>query len=112
LTAFPGEAGAYLLTLLLFSYVICGSALLRHEMLLLACIPPVFVALIVGFTMALYASATFGPVPTIAALAVGLPPAIRSARSLSERGLLIAIYLAWAVALVMALVAFSFPDHA
>lgn len=111
MTALPGEASAYLLTLLLFSYVVAGSALMRHEMLLLACIPPVFVALIVGFTMALYAGTAFGPGPTIAALAVGLPPAVWSARRLSARDLLIAIYLAWGMAVAVALLAFSFPDH-
>ena len=68
------EAVAYLLTLALFSFVIVASARMRDEMLLLACIPPVFVALIVGFVMALYAGDTFGMAPTGAALALGAPP--------------------------------------
>jgi hypothetical protein len=110
--AFPAEAASYLLTLLLFSFVVFGSALMRHDMLILACIPPVFVAMIVGFVMALYAGAAFGTLLTLAALGVGVPPAFWLARRLSARDLLIAIYLAWAVALMIALVAFSFPDHA
>jgi hypothetical protein len=106
-----GEAAAYLLTLALFSFLIVASARMRHEMLLLACIPPVFVACIVGFVMALYAGDTFGAVPVGAALAVGVPPGWWLARRFQPRDLLIAIYLAWAVALVVALIAFGFPDR-
>ena len=105
------EALVYLPTLALFSLVTVASGLMRHEMLMLACIPPVFVALIVGFVMAIYASDAFGLLPTGAALAVGAPPGWWLARRLQPRGLLIAIYLAWAVALVLALVAFGFPDR-
>ena len=105
------EALAYLPTLALFSFVIVGTARMRHEMLLLACIPPVFVALIVGFVMTLYAGNTFGYGPTGAALLIGAPPAWILARRLQPRDLLIAIYLGWAIALVLALIAFGFPDH-
>jgi hypothetical protein len=106
------EAAAYLVTLALFSFVIVATARMRHEMLLLVCIPPVFVAAIVGFIMALYAGTTFGSLPTLAALALGAPPGWWLARRYTSRDLLIAIYLAWAVALVVALVAFGFPDRA
>jgi hypothetical protein len=106
------EAFTYLLTLALFSFVIVASARMRHEMLLLACIPPVFVAAIVGFVMTLYAGEVFGPAPTGAALAFGAPPGWLLARRFKPRDLLIAIYLAWAVALVVALIAFDFPDRA
>jgi hypothetical protein len=106
-----GEAVAYLLTLALFSFVVIASARMRHEMLLLACIPPVFVACIVGFVMALYASDTFGAAPTGVALALGAPPGWWLARRVQPRDLLIAIYLAWALALVVALIAFAFPDR-
>jgi hypothetical protein len=106
------EALAYLPTLALFGFVIVASALMRHEMLILACIPPVFVAMIVGFVMAIYAGDAFGWPATLAALALGAPPGWWLARRLKSRDLLIAIYLAWAVSLVLALIAFSFPDHA
>jgi hypothetical protein len=106
------EALAYLLTLTLFSFVIVASARMRHEMLLLACIPPVFVASIVGFIMALYAGDAFGAAPTGAALVLGVPPGWWLAQRFKPRDLLIAIYLAWAVALVVALIAFGFPDRA
>lgn len=105
------EALTYLLTLALFSFVIVASMFMRHEMLILACIPPVFVAMIVGFVMALYSGGTFGLLPTAAALVVGIPPGWWVARRLQPRDLLIAIYLGWAVALVLALIAFGFPDH-
>lgn len=105
------EALAYLTTLALFSFVIFASAMIRHEMLLLVCIPPVFVALIMGFIMALYAGDTFGLVPTGVALVLGAPPAWWLARRLRSRDLLIAIYLVWSIALVVALIAFAFPDH-
>jgi hypothetical protein len=105
------EALAYLSTLALFSFVIVASGRMRHEMLILACIPPVFVALIVGFFMALYASDTFGMAPTGAALAVGGLPGSLLARRFNSRDWLVAIYLVWAVALAVALTAFSFPDR-
>jgi hypothetical protein len=105
------EAFVYLLTLALFSFVIVASARMRHDMLLLACIPPVFVALIVGFIMALYAGDAFGAAPTGAALVLGGPPGWWLAQRSKPRDLLIAIYLAWAMALVAALIAFGFPDR-
>jgi hypothetical protein len=105
------EALAYLSTLALFSFVIVASGRMRHEMLILACIPPVFVALIVGFFMALYASDTFGMAPTGAALALGGSPGWCLARRFNSKDWLVAIYLVWAVALAVALTAFSFPDR-
>lgn len=106
------EALTYLSTLFLFSFVTAASGMMRHEMLLLACIPPVFVALVVGFVMALYASDAFGMLPTCAALLLGVLPGFWLARRFQPRDLLIAIYLGWAAALVLALVGFSFPDQA
>lgn len=112
MTGFPTEAAVYLATLALFSLVVSGSAFVRHEMLILACIPPVFVALIVGFIMALYAGDAFGWPATAVALAVGVPAAWMAARRFRARDLLILIYLAWALGMVCALVAFGFPDRA
>jgi hypothetical protein len=106
------EALAYLTTLALFSLVIVATARMRHDMLLLACIPPVFVAMVMGFTMAIYSEDAFGAVPTGIAIAVGVPPAWWLSKRLTNRDLLISIYLTWAVAMVLALVALSFPDHA
>ena len=111
MAAFSAEAAVYEATLALFSFVVFGSAFLRHDMLILACIPPVFVALIVGFIMALYAGEAFGVVATLAALAIGAPVGWWAAKWFRARELLIAIYLAWALAMVCALVAFGFPDR-
>jgi hypothetical protein len=108
----PTEAAVYLATLALFSFVVFGSAFIRHEMLILACIPPVFVALIVGFIMALYAGDAFGWVPAGAALALGVPVAWVAAGRFRARDLLILIYLGWALGMLCALVAFGFPDRA
>ncbi len=105
------EPATYFATLALFGFVIMGSALMRHEMLLLACMPPVFVAAIMGFIMALYAGDAFGWVPTGASILLGAVPAWYVARRLKSRDLLLAIYLAWAVALVLALIGFGFPDR-
>ncbi len=105
------EALVYLATLALFGFVTVASGLMRHEMLILACIPPVFVSMIMGFIMAIYAGDTFGVAPTGAALALGVPPGWWLARRLQPRDLLIAIYLGWAAALVLALLAFGFPDR-
>ena len=54
------EAATYFVTLSLFAFVVFGTVYVRHETLILACIPPVFVAMIVGFIMWIYAYETFG----------------------------------------------------
>lgn len=105
------EALVYLTTLALFSYVIMASALMKHDMMTLACIPPVFVALIMGFVMAIYAEDAFGIVPTAAASVLGVPAAWWVAGRYSPRDLLLGIYLAWALGMVFALAAFGFPDR-
>jgi uncharacterized membrane protein YqaE (UPF0057 family) len=105
------EALTYLATLGLFSFVVVGAALIRHEMLILISIPPVFVALITGFVMALYAQDSFGMLPVVAALALAVPPAVWLGRRFSSRDMLIAIYLAWTFGMTLALAAFTFPDR-
>jgi predicted membrane-bound mannosyltransferase len=105
------EPASYLLTLALFSFVVQATARVRHEMLLLACIPPVFVAAIMGFVMGIYAGETFGIAPVLIALVIPWPLAQRLGRRWSARDLLISIYLAWAIGLVTALVAVGFPDQ-
>lgn len=105
------EPASYLLALALFSFVVQATARIRHEMLLLACIPPVFVAAIMGFVMGIYAGETFGVIPVLIALALPWPLARMLGQRWSARDLLIAIYLAWAVGLVTALFAVGFPDQ-
>jgi hypothetical protein len=105
------EAATYGIGLALFAFVIFGTAQVRHEMLILACIPPMFVALVVGFVMLVYETETFGWPVAVVAVAAPLPIAWRLGRTYVVRDLLIAIYLAWALGMVVALFAFSFPDH-
>ena len=105
------EALTYLATLALFSFVVVGAALLQHEMLILVSIPPVFVALVAGFIMAIYAQDNFGMLPVAVALLLAVPPALWLGRQFSSRDMLISIYLAWAFGMVLAVVAFSFPDR-
>jgi len=105
------EAATYFLILALYSFVICGTALIRHEFMLVVCIPPVFVAVIMGFIMALYAWDSFGWPATVAALLIGAPVAWVASRRFRARDMLLTIYLAWAVALLLSLVGFGFPDQ-
>jgi hypothetical protein len=104
------EGTTYFLSLAMFAFVIFGTVYVRHETLILACIPPMFVALVVGFIMWIYAFETFGLPMALAALAVPFPAAWFLGRRYSVRDLLIVIYLAWALGMVCALMAFSFPD--
>ena len=65
---------------------------------------------VMGFVMAIYAGGRFG-IPLVAvALALPVPATWQLARRYSERDLLILIFLAWALGMVFALVAFGFPD--
>jgi hypothetical protein len=84
---------------------------MQHDMWLLACIPPVFVAAIMGFIMALYAGETFGWWPTVASSLLGAVPAWFVSRRFKARDLLLFIYLFWAIALVLSLIGFGFPDR-
>lgn len=104
------EAATYFTCLVLFAFVIFTTVYVRHETLILACIPPMFVALIVGFVMLIYAFETFGAALSLPALVVPFPLAWYLGKRYSTRDLLIVIYLAWAIGMVVALVAFSFPD--
>ncbi len=85
---------------------------MRHDVLLVFCIPPVFVAIIMGFTMGIYAWDTFGPLQALACPVLAWFGARELARRYGERDLLIAIYLVWAVGLAFAMVAVEFPDAA
>lgn len=96
--------------LALFGFVILATARMPHEMMLIACIPPVFVALVMGFVMAIYAWDTFG----LALPAGSLVPAAVAAwyvpRRYRPRDLLIVIYLAWAAGMVFASFGVEMPD--
>lgn len=104
------EAATYGATLVFFAFVIFASIWVKHDMLLLVCIPPFFLAAIVGFVMWIYAFETFGWAEVLIATLLPLPVAWKLGRMYSARDLVISIYLAWTIGMVLALVAFSFPD--
>jgi hypothetical protein len=104
------EGVTYFFSIAMFAFVISGTVYVRDETLILVCIPPMFVALVVGFVMWIYAMETFGLPMALAALAAPLPAAWFLGRRYTLRDLLIVIYLAWALGMVAALIAFRFPD--
>jgi hypothetical protein len=106
------EGLTYGVTIALFSFVIVASARIRHDLLILASIPPVFVAVITGFVMGIYAWDNFGLALVAVAVVLPGPLAWRLAARYSARDLLVCIYLAWALGMACALVAFGFPDQA
>ena len=106
------EPFVYGMALALFAFVILATARMPHEMMLVACIPPVFVALVMGFVMAIYAGDTFGAALPALALAPAAAGAWYLPRRYSARDLLIVIYLAWVVGMVFAMIGVGMPDAA
>ncbi len=104
------ESLVYGVAIALFVFVVCATALVRQEMAILACIPPVFVAFIAGFSMWGHLYGLAGLPAAVVPLLPGYPVARLVARRVSTRGLIIAIYVAWAIGMVVALIGFSFPD--
>jgi hypothetical protein len=97
-------------TVTLFWLVVLATGRMRHDLLLVFCIPAVFVAIVMGFSMGIYAWDTFGTPLALACPVIGWFGARELARRYNARDLLIAIYLVWAVGLVFALIAVGFPD--
>jgi hypothetical protein len=85
---------------------------MRHDLMLVFCIPPVFVAIVMGFSMGIYAWDAFGTLQALACPVVAWFGARELARRYHARDLLIAIYFVWAVGLVFASIAIEFPDAA
>ena len=96
----------------MFWLVLLTVACVRHELALVACIPACFVSMVMGFAIGIYAWDTFGTAQALASPAVAWFGARVLARRYRARDLLIAIYTVWAVALLCALMAVNFPDHA
>jgi hypothetical protein len=91
--------------------VLLAAARMKHDVMLVFCIPPVFVAIIMGFAMAIYAWESFGPLQAVACPVLAWFGARGLARRYAEaRDFLVAIYLVWAVGLLFASIAISFPD--
>ncbi|MGE0222825.1 MAG: hypothetical protein AB7F35_14120 [Acetobacteraceae bacterium] len=105
------EAVTYSASVALFSFVVLATPRLRHEpLMMLACIPPVFFALIMGFIMAIYLGDNYGTPLAMAALLLPGVAVWWLGRIYGARDLLICIYLAWALGMVFALLGFQFPD--
>lgn len=94
----------------LFWVVLLAAGRMRHDLLLVFCIPAVFVAIVMGFVMGIYAWDTFGTLQALACPVLAWFGARELSRRYDSRDLLIAIYLTWAVGLITALIAMGFPD--
>jgi hypothetical protein len=100
----------YFITLALFGFVIFASMRIPNDIWLVACIFPAFIALILGFVMAVFAWGEYGPQVSVGSL---VPPllAVRLIRGkLSTRNLFLAISGAALVGLVFARVALLAAD--
>ena len=69
----------YFVSIALFGFVILGAAQLPNDMWLVAAIFPVFIAMIVGFMMWVYAWSEFGLTVSIGALVVPIAAAVAGA---------------------------------
>lgn len=94
----------------LFWLVLLATGRMRHDVMLVFCIPAVFVAIVMGFSMGIYAWDAFGTLQALACPVIAWFGARELSRRYDARDLLIAIYLVWAVGLVFALMAVTFPD--
>ena len=104
------EGPVYFVTVTLFWLVVLATARMQHDVLLVFCIPAVFVAIVLGFAMGLYAWDRFGTLQALVSPVLAWFGARALARRYTERDLLTAIYLVWVVGLVAALLAIGFPD--
>ena len=100
------------MTVTLFWLVVLATGRMRHDLLLVFCIPAVFVAIVMGFSMGIYAWDAFGTIQAIICPVLAWFGARELARRYDARDFLIAIYLVWAVGLVFATIAVGFPDAA
>ena len=92
--------------------MVLAAARMRHDVMLVFCIPAVFVAIVMGFSMGIYAWDTFGTLQALACPVVAWFGARELARRYDARDFLVAIYLVWVVGLVFAMIAVEFPDAA
>jgi hypothetical protein len=96
----------------LFWLVLLAIARMRHDLLLVFCIPAAFVAVVMGFSMGIYAWDTFGTIHALLCPVLAWFGARALARRYNARDFLVAIYLVWAVGLIFATIAVGFPDAA
>ena len=94
----------------LFWLVVLTAGRIRDEFLLVCCIPAVFVAIVMGFSMGIYAWDTWGTAQALLCPVLAWCAAHELVRRHTPRDLVICLYLTWAVGLVGALIATGFPD--
>jgi hypothetical protein len=100
----------YFVAIALFGFVILGAAQLPNDMWLVVAIFPVFVAMIVGFVMWIYAWSEFGLPVSIGALLAPLVAIVPARRRLSTRDMFIAICATVVLGLICARFAFIAAD--
>ena len=100
----------YFVSIALFGFVILGAAQLPNDMWLVAGIFPVFIAMIVGFMMWVYAWSEFSLTVSVGSLVAAIAAAVPVRRLLSTRDLFIAICVTVVLALICARFAFLAAD--
>jgi hypothetical protein len=100
----------YFVSIALFVFAVLATLLVPDSNWLVACIFPVFISLIVGFVMSIYAWSEFGAALGAGSLIVPLVAVVLIRGVLSVRNLFIAICAAVLVGLVCARFAFLAAD--
>jgi hypothetical protein len=100
----------YFLSIALFAFAVLAATQVPESNWLIASIFPVFIALILGFIMSVYAWSEYGPALGATSLIVPLIGIVLVRRSLSVRNMFLALCAAVAVGLVCARLAFLAAD--
>jgi len=100
----------YFLSIALFSFAVLGATRIPESNWLIASIFPVFIALIMGFIMSVYAWSEYGPVLGAASLIVPLIAIVLLRRSFSVRNMFLAVCAAVLLGLACARLAFLAAD--
>src|SRR5215475_3024926 len=99
----------YFASIALFGFSILGAAQLPNSVWLVIAIFPVFIDMILGFVMWIYAWSEFGLAVSVGSLAVAVAAAV-AARRLSTRDLFIAVCATVVLGLICARFAFLAAD--
>jgi hypothetical protein len=100
----------YFLSIALFAFATLAATQVPESNWLIASIFPVFIAMILGFVMSVFAWSEFGPVLGASTLIVPLGVMVAVRKSFSARNLFIAICAAVGIGLVCARFAFLAAD--
>ena len=100
----------YFLSIALFGFVVLGASQIPNGIWLVACIFPVFLAMILGFVMWVFAWSEYSLVVSLGSLIVPIVGIVAVRRRLSTERLFAAICVAVVVGLVFARFAFMAAD--